>query len=400
MCLEDQYKSLAEDVLAAAPNLPAIFCGFSACIDRIYDAGTIIDALDASGGQPEQALKRRLLRYIRSGQGGEFEFDWQDGPRFFGALQPKRTLPGGTAVQAANQLALIGARPVLALEHRDPALTELLNPNVALAPLRGETAAQNNGCSAFSHPIIEFSASDETGAPPRADRIILRFGHDEFEFDEAFAEYTANFDGPIGAAIVSGFNTLSGDALEKALGWSHRLVSQWELSGTPIRHLELADFASPADLVKVLKTFCGTCNSVGMNVAELASLSGHEAADDASVFNAMRRVADGFGFGRVNVHADQWVVSLTRDDPAKELKAIRYGSLTASARADAGRPVTPVGLPRGTSLTPLPWPSVQPANSHESLVSCPTPHQMHPTTTIGLGDSFLAGTLAVLAQTE
>ncbi len=399
MRLEHQYKSLAEDVERAATDLPAVFCGFSACIDHIYDADTIIEYLDRSGGETEKELKRQLLEYINSGRGGELEFSWPDGLRFFDAIQPKRTLPGGTAVQAANQLALIGACPVLALEHRDPDLTKLLHANVVLAP-PSDSCAASGSRRAFRHPIIEFAANSGPEASPRADRIILRFGQDEFEFDDAFADYTADFDGEIGAAIVSGFNALSGDAFDDALIWAHRLASQWASSGVPLLHLELADFTTPAGLVKVLKTFGGTCNSVGMNAAELATLNGEDAIDEASLDEAVHRVAESYGFDRVNVHADRWVMSLTRDDPAKELRAIRYGSLTASARAAAGRPVAPVGLPPGATLHPLPWPEIRPAGAHGHFVGCPTPHHMHPATTIGLGDSFLAGTLAVLAASN
>ena len=81
----------------------------------------------------------------------------------------------------------------------------------------------------------------------------------------------------------------------------------------------------------------------------------------------------------------------------KELRAIEFGCLTAAARAHVGQPTKPVGLPDGATLIEPPWPTIAKAPRDGHLVSCAAPYLNNPTTTIGLGDSFLAGTLAVLA---
>ncbi|MGI9492294.1 MAG: hypothetical protein ACR2QF_07855, partial [Geminicoccaceae bacterium] len=98
MNLAEKHASLSREVSDAAPDLPAIYCGFSACIDYLYDLDPVLGALEASDGHAERALRARLLAMAHSGRGGEIEVDWPDGPLFFQDLSPKCALPGGTGV--------------------------------------------------------------------------------------------------------------------------------------------------------------------------------------------------------------------------------------------------------------------------------------------------------------
>ena len=392
-----EYMALAEEIHARAPHLPPIFCGFAACIDRICDLDTVLSALEAHGDKPQSGLRERLVANASAGSGGEFDADWPDGARVFADIQSVRTLPGGSSTQVAQQLAIAGAKPLLALERRDPVLLDLLHPNIQFAPLDETTARRQAQLPVATHQIIEFSPAQQAVQSPRADRIILRFSNDRFEFDEAFAVFSRAAAGGAGAAMLSGFNALERDEFDRALTWSRRLASAWKDAGVPLIHLELADFASPDDRQRLLEAFGGICNSVGMNVAELAELAPVAAVDEASVPAAMLGIAGDLQLDRVNVHADRWAISLTHADPETELKAISYGCYAASARAHAGYAVDPATASLTAALRPSPWPSIRPAAHGGHFVSCPTPHLAQPTTTIGLGDSFLAGTLAFLA---
>ena len=135
-----EYKALAEEIHARAPHLPPIFCGFAACIDRICDLDTVLSALEAHGDKPQSGLRERLVANASAGSGGEFDADWPDGARVFADIQSVRTLPGGSSTQVAQQLAIAGAKPLLALERRDPVLLDLLHPNIQFAPLDETTA--------------------------------------------------------------------------------------------------------------------------------------------------------------------------------------------------------------------------------------------------------------------
>ncbi len=396
MSLRD-YVALAEDIRDRAPRIAPVFCGFAACIDRICDLDAVLEALQGRDDEPHTKLREQLVSRANAGTGGEFDAGLPDGERVFAGMRSVRSLPGGSSTQVAQQLAIAGAKPLLALERRDPALLDLLHPNIQFAPQDETTVDQQQPRPVPSHRIIEFSPARQAVPTPRADRIILRFSDDCFQFDEAFAAFSQTAARDAGAAMLSGFNALRRDEFDRALTWSRRLASAWKDAGIPVIHMELADFASADDRQRLLEAFAGICNSVGMNVAELGALAPDAAVDEASIPAAMRGIASAMQLDRVNVHADRWAISLTRADPQRELKAIRYGCYTASARAQAGYAVDPATVRPAATLGTSPWPPIQSAANRGHFVSCPAPHLARPAATIGLGDSFLAGTLAVLS---
>ena len=224
MNLAERYASLSREICDTAKDLQAIYCGFSACVDHLYDLEPVLRALEVCDGHAERALRTKLVAFARSGRGGEIEVDWPDGLSFFKKLAPKRALPGGTGVQVACQLALLGASPMLALERRSSDLIRLLHPNVTLAEVDCDDADLPSVTPTPIHPIIEFSPADDGGGSTRADRVIVRFSEDPIEQDDAFVNYTSNPDRRAGAAVVSGFNALKGQKLESALAWGTRLV--------------------------------------------------------------------------------------------------------------------------------------------------------------------------------
>ena len=321
-------------------------------------------------------------------------------PRFSKICIRSEPLPGGTGVQVACQLALVGARPVLALERRDPKLIRLLHPNVTLADADSSKADPPSAEPAPIHPIVEFSPACDGGGPTRADRIIVRFSEDPIEQDDAFANHTSNPDHGAGAAVVSGFNALKERKLESALAWGADLLRRWTDIDLPLIHLELADFHTTDERDTMLVEFAGLYTSIGMNFSELQQLQSSDLNTSDSILGAVQSVARNLGVSRVTVHEDRWALSFTQGDPVKELCAIEFGCLTASTRAHVGEPTKPVGLPAGATLLEPPWPSIAKAQHDGHFVCCAAPYLDNPTTTIGLGDSFLAGTLAVLAGSQ
>ena len=100
----------------------------------------VVAMLNTRGSSLALVLRDELINRALSGEGGEVHFDWHDGPRVFADVQPSLQLPGGTSTQVAQQLATIGAKPLLALERRDPAMLRLLHPKVWLAPLEPKSS--------------------------------------------------------------------------------------------------------------------------------------------------------------------------------------------------------------------------------------------------------------------
>jgi ADP-dependent phosphofructokinase/glucokinase len=104
-----------------------------------------------------------------------------------------------------------------------------------------------------------------------------------------------------------------------------------------------------------------------------------------------------YDFDCIAVHADHFALALTRSDPDRELEALMTGALVAATRACHGRIAVPQGCPPGAVFTEPPEPSIS-RRGLWHLACCPTPYLPRPAATIGLGDSFLAGTLLVLSE--
>jgi ADP-dependent phosphofructokinase/glucokinase len=91
-------------------------------------------------------------------------------------------------------------------------------------------------------------------------------------------------------------------------------------------------------------------------------------------------------------------LSVTRNDPENELKSLISGSLLAARRAERGQTCVPAQIPPLAEFLAPPWPAIT-QDGNISIVCCGTPYLKHPTATIGLGDTFLAGTLLILGNT-
>jgi ADP-dependent phosphofructokinase/glucokinase len=128
-----------------------------------------------------------------------------------------------------------------------------------------------------------------------------------------------------------------------------------------------------------------------MSHAELRSFG------DNDVVQQAKRLASNFDLQRVCVHADHWALAVTRGDAEIELESLLCGCLLASCRAESGKPCLPIQVPAAATFTAPEWPLMS-RSDHYSVISCAAPYLQHPTATIGLGDTFLAGTLLLLSQ--
>ena len=138
----------------------------------------------------------------------------------------------------------------------------------------------------------------------------------------------------------------------------------------------------------------GSVTSIGLNFNELRSIGLEPTALEAQ----MAAFAERHGLSRLVVHADPWALALTREDPERELDALAMGCLLASARAEAGRPVAKPHAPAAAAFARPPRAPISAcAGSGWRIVCCAAPYLRNPASTIGLGDTFTAGTMLVHA---
>jgi len=393
------YAVLARRLPQLARNARLTLCAFSACIDRLLDLHEVAPRLLAHADPLAVAFGLELRRRAAAGVGGEMCVDWPEGPAWLEPLARASRL-GGTAAQAAQALALLDAPALLALQDRSPAQLALIDPRVLVAdgggmvPLAACPAGEASG--KLPHFIFEYTAGRDVAGvmPPRSTRVIVRFAEEDIDHDPAFAALSVPLATKAGAGIVDGFNELALERFATAAARAMAVVDRWRAAGLAVVHAELGDYSEPRNRQATLAALRGRVTSIGMNRNELNVLARREAPPDAQAL----AVAEALLVDRVCIHADDWALSLTRGDPRQERLALMVGCLLAATRAAEGVPAVPAAPPAGARYASPPAPTIAAAGWH--VVTCAAPCLAHPRSTIGLGDTFLAGTLLVLGQGE
>ena len=393
----NRYADLAARLPELARRVRPVLCGLGACVDHYVRLEEAVRVLDGDPTTPPGALRARLLERARRGSGGEIRVDWPGGPAWLDARLPRRLGLGGTGAQAAQTLAILGAPALLALADRSAALLALIHPQVRIAGPDGVVPVgmiEAAGRGKPPHYIVEFTAGVPAGdvVPPRSSRVIVRFDDDPLEADPWFERASVDVAASAGAAILSGFNALPDGALPQVLARVRPLAEAWRAAGLRRVHLELGDFARPAGMDEVLRGLAGSASALGLSHSELLKL----APEGNSLLERAQILAERHGFERIAVHGDRFALALTRDDPEQELEALMAGALVAATRALHGRIAVPQTCPPGAAFTEPPAPAIGRRGAWH-LACCPTPYLPRPAATIGLGDSFLAGTLLVLS---
>jgi ADP-dependent phosphofructokinase/glucokinase len=390
------YAGVLERLDAEIANARLTLCGLSACVDAtvsLHDAG----ALFAPAGDAEAERFAGMLRErAAAGIGGEIKVDWLGGPAWLDERVPFVRALGGTGPHAARVLTTLGAPALLALETRSAEQLAVLDPEIRVARDGRSVPAktiQPDHPNAIKTYIFEYTKGRPIGSvlPPRSSRIIVRFDDPGLQNDRDFEQLSCRLAPQAGAAILSGFNTVGVAALGPTLARTRKLAQRWAAAGVPAIHFELAGYARPEYRDAAMRELTGCATSFGLSFSEFAAL-----VPNSDLAAGMRALGERLQVRRVCVHADDWAAAATLDDPARERDALLLGSLLASTRAAHGRPVVPRALPAGAAFGEPP--RVPEALGEWRIAVCSTPYLAQPVTTLGLGDTFMAGCLLVLGQ--
>jgi ADP-specific Phosphofructokinase/Glucokinase conserved region len=398
------YGLVAERLVSQAPSARPMFTGASACVDAIFpiDAARLAKLRQPAADPDGAELLDRIMDRIAHGRGGELVTHWPGGPAWvFGLLgTPDRYQVGGTGPQASWALAMLGAPSVLALADRSAGQLAVIDPRVGLCAggtvVPAGSVTPHGTPSKLPHCILEFTEGVSHGelTISRSSRIILRFGDEPVERDEEYLALTPKLAAGAGAGLVSGLNGLGQqdhDCAEQA--WVLALTRAWSQAGLPVIHHELAEFPTVRRLREAARL--DTVTSVGMSLSELFMLAGASGGDPRSL---ARDVARRCGAGRAIVHADDWALAVYLDgpapagDPGHQRAVLTAGSSLAAARARSGQPtadLTPAAAVCYTDDRPPDG-----ALGDGWRATCvPAPHLRTPASTVGLGDTFVAGVL-------
>jgi ADP-dependent phosphofructokinase/glucokinase len=397
----EAYRDLIQRLPTYVQNARLTICGLSTFVDgyvRLHEAEPL---LKASEGTPQAALGRELFRRASTGIGGEFYMDWPEGGTWVERnLRVSRWGVGGSGAQAAQTLAILGAPALMSLEDRSQRQLSVIHSDILMATKggvvkRGELSTTEGGKSA--HYIFEFTAGIQVGSivPKRSSRTIVRFGDERLDNDPDFARESLTAAADAGAGILSGFNEIGDQTLDESVRETLALAKAWGERGLKTIHLEIGDYGTVEARNKVLNVLGGVISSLGMSYSELCALS----AGSPETIEKACELAEVLNLSRLCVHSDTWALAITKGDPQRELEALLCGCLLASVRAEKGFPGRPVEVPGQAEFRPLNWERLG-KSGERSIVSCAAPYLERPAGTIGLGDTFLAGTLLVLGGAE
>jgi ADP-dependent phosphofructokinase/glucokinase len=405
----DRYHDLAGALVRDAPASGPYVLGFNVCVDavwcvdgpllaRLVDLARLDDTTRSSTTAAEQGprLCRLMVDRIIQGHGGEIAVEWSHGPSWFaGAIRPPdRLQAGGTGAQAAWTLAELGARCIMPLSDRSPTQLGVLHPDIEVAvgdrltPLRHTAPPPGWERAARPlHHIFEFTAGTPLGdrEVPRSTRIIVRFADDGIECDDGFAALQPEFLPTAQAAVVSGMNAIA-DGDDDSWRWLDGTIEAWSELKVPNVHLELADYGAAADMRTAVEYGAGRALSLGLSLSELRKLNGGAAPS----WTAVQSVASRHGYDAVVVHADEWSCAVHRQQPAAVERRLAAGNLLASARAFRGGPTSHLDVPASARIVDD-HPRSGDLGDGWHVTCVPSPYLRAPTSTVGLGDSFVAG---------
>ena len=399
---KDAYQGLVATLDSYVTRSRLLIGGFSTCLDMYLSLRDAEGVRQAATDTPAEKIFAELNRRATLGVGGELAFDWPAGPGWMNAHLPGRPALGGTSAQAAQQLALLGAEALIALSDRSKDQLDVIHPKVLVASAKGAVASdripRQGELSKPPHYIFEFAAGETIGgAPvPRSSRVILRFSDAQLEHDPDFERLSVTLASRAGAGIVCGLNEVSSASLEAEAGYAASLAHAWRERGLSLVHFELGDYEEPYLRDRSLAKVAPAVSSLGMSLSEFHSFC---PAGEAQIETRVIQLAERFGLSRVCVHADEWAMAATLGDAEREREALMMGCLLAASRASAGQAVFPKRLPDNARFSTPPLSNLQRRNDW-SIVSCPAPYLTRPVATIGLGDTFLAGTLLVLGGAQ
>ena len=392
------YEELIHRIPEHVGRARLILGGFSTCLDKYLSLHDLEAARREAGGTPAEALFMELDRRATGGIDGELFVDWPEGPLWLDQYVRAREALGGSNSQAAHQLALLGAPALIALNERSSAQLSVIDEKVLMATKNGvlprKSVHPSSDRAKPPHYIFEYTAGKAIGSciVPRSSRTIVRFADAELEHDSAFEQISVELAMESGAGIVCGFNGLASHKLENELGYAAEIASAWKARGLELIHFELGDYPQAAMRDRALAFVGPIVTSMGMSLSELIQL----VPDVDPIQEKAVRLGDTFGLSRVCIHADEWAMVLTHYDADREREALMMGCLLASSRAATGHACVPRKLPANTRFIDTPYPALDRRKGWD-VICCPTPYIVTPVATIGLGDTFLAGTLLVLS---
>ena len=419
----------------AERNGHSIACGFTANLDRVAALDQpLLERLFAghrSDGRRSRVARAdsvddllvAIAQCVAAGEGCDLPVrdaavrDWL--LRQIGG----RVQIGGTGAQAAATLARLGFPALLHLTGRAP-------EQIAAFPVRERIriaspagllpidAAGDAGDLVMWHAVLEFAAGvraplPEAPAAPAPNRVIVTYDpvNAAFGIDPGFAAALADPRIAIDALLVSGFSQLDDFAArERVLGLAAEAIRGWRATRPDLLvHLELGAMPEPASVMRILDVLHPVVTSIGINSDEvrelLAGFGIIAETPGPGLVAQLRWLQARYPTPRFSLHARDFCLTLTENDPEAERSALLFGTLVAATRSSIGGFPEIADVRKTLANSEVNREGMAVLDSlgvaaegyaANGVVVTPGLRIASPVATVGLGDSFTAGVLAML----
>ncbi|KQZ23026.1 ADP-dependent glucokinase/phosphofructokinase [Microbacterium sp. Root553] len=347
----------------------------------------------------ERSLLVTILAFVAAGTGAErFVASSEILERFAGHFAYDVTL-GGTGVRAGLVLDSLGIPSVQHLVSIDDNVRRLLPP--AITVLSSATRDTLDPHLIVQYPVgATVRLVDGDIVSPAANRLI--FANDPPNREMVIAEGLPDALATASAFLISGFNTMQDHSLlEERLDDIARALPR--LPADALVYYEDAGFYTRAFAETVRRRLLPSIHVYGMNEDELQEYVGHPVnlLDAADVTCALEEVQRIIPVPALVVHTRYWAIAVGPQS-ARHREALESAVRVAATRYRVGDGFTPeeaeatASMPRHSGGSQL---VAEVERSITDAVGVPafSLDVAHPTT-IGLGDSFVGGFLAVHAE--
>ena len=352
----------------------------------------------------ERDLVCSVLGFVRDGVGGERFVASCDIVEAFAARFARRLTLGGTCVRAASVLSSLGIPSIVHLVSIDDHVRRLLPAGVSYL-----CSARHD--STDPHLIVQFPAGarirvgDVELCAARANRLI--YVNDVPNRELVLSPDLGRVLTTAGVFLVSGFNSMQDPAALKARLHDLREHMKHLPAGAVVVY-EDGGFHVPALSGQIRERLLDLVDVYGLNEDEMQAYLGRplDLLDPAVIAGALRELHTRIPVGTLVVHTAFWSLAFgagARADAQVHRPALESGTRTAGARYLHGDEVTEADR-RALASNPRRPDGEAFARAIEALLpgevccvpsfalSSPAP------TTVGLGDCFVGGFIAALAE--
>jgi len=323
---------------------------------------------------------------------------------------------GGTCAQGSAALAQVGIPILTQISDRSKAVCQFLDyPQISMVSPTGKlvsVAAMITEREPVEHFILQYRHGDVVRIGntdhiiPISNRLIMDFDdmHKTLPVDAWFLDYVEAHAMDIPSYNISGFNAIVEQqvlkqTLEKMREHYRRVK---ESNPDCVLYLESAHYLNPQCRQMVYEAFTPYLDILGMNEEELADLAqanGHSLIyqNAESLLATLEKIHDAYPAKGLVVHSKDYSVYYGNPRRGMDIaRALCYGNLLSGTRARIGHygsmqdcagtlelPLSPVGIAFAQQLP----------QTHRGRNVCivPSRYMEKPVTTIGLGDTFVAG---------